>query len=414
MGQGAGTVEYVGKIQLDAADFLKGLQGMGKMGMGGGGGGSPTGSGSQEEQAKTIHKGMRKSFKDPSFMSIFRPLAALEGLKGLVQNSRVANAYLGGMGKMFSAAIDLLLLPFTPLLNLMMVGLAKLIAWLIDSGALEWIGEGVEKLIKLFEGFGKWIQKLFTDPGAAFMDAVKWLWERMKDIFKNPLGSAKSVAQIAAAGTGAAILAQMGMGAIGLGGLGPLALGKRGLGALFGRGGGAAAGDAAMMAAGGGGGAGGGGMMARMGLRGGTGFFGMNRGLQGGMMAGGGMLMGNTLGQQGGTMGTMGRMGGMGLTGAGIGMMAGGPMGAAIGGGIGLGIGGASELGIPGATHIAGLLGMGKPQNGGGGGGGGGGGKVTNIGTQNITMNIKVDDPKLVKEMYKQLDEQSTQSAMEG
>src|SRR6476659_10386849 len=53
---------------------------------------------------------------NPSFMSIFKPLAALEaieqGIKFVVKNSSVANTYLGAMGKMFGAAMDLLLIPF--------------------------------------------------------------------------------------------------------------------------------------------------------------------------------------------------------------------------------------------------------------------------------------------------------------
>src|SRR3989304_4605444 len=115
-----GSIEFVGKVMLDASELMKAL------GMGGGkvtaGGGTPvSGGGSEEEQTKVIQKGMRKSFKDPSFMSIFRPLVALEGLKSLVMNSRVANTYLGAMGKMFSAAIDMLLMPFTPIFNLLMV-----------------------------------------------------------------------------------------------------------------------------------------------------------------------------------------------------------------------------------------------------------------------------------------------------
>ncbi|KKM81470.1 hypothetical protein LCGC14_1329540, partial [marine sediment metagenome] len=341
-----------------------------------------------------------KAHKDPSFMSIFKPLVALEGVKALVSNSRVANAYLGGMGKMFTAAIDLLLLPFTPIFNLLLVAMSKLIGWLVDSGILEWVGEGVQKLVDLFGGFTSWIKLIFTDPKQAFIDALKWLWGQIKTFFSDPLGSLKRVAQLGVAGAGVLGAAAM-MPIIG----GPI---RAGIGAAVG-------GLGGMLGFGKGGGGGKGPVMfpnlAGAGGRGGSRMGGMGRMLGGGAMLGGGMLMGNLLGRQGGAVGTMGRIGGMGMMGAGAGMMAGGPLGALVGGGVGLGVG-ALDQGLLGGK-IGKFLGMG-----GGGGGGGGGGKVAetikNIGTQNITMNVYVQDKEMAKEIVANIDEQMTASAEAG
>jgi len=400
MATGQGSIEYIGKIQLDASELMRVL-GMGGGGGGGGGMASGTGGatgGADLKQQENIKKGMGKAHKDPSFMSIFKPLVALEGLKALVANSRVANAYLGGMGKMFSAAIDLLLLPFTPLFNLLMVAMSKLIGWLIDSGVLEWMAEGVDKLIDLFGGFVNWIKLIFTDPGKAFLDAVKWLWEQIKTFFKDPLGSIKRVAQVAAAGAGILGAAAM-MPVIGGPIRGAIGAAAGGLGGMlgFGRGRGGGGGGGPIPIAGGGKGGG-----FRMG--------GMGRMLGGGALMAGGLMGGQLLGQQGGAVGTMGRIGGMGMMGAGAGMMMGGPMGALVGGGLGLGVG-ALDQGLMGGK-IGKFLGM-------GGGGGGGGdtnvtGDIKNIGTQNITMNVYVQDKEMAKEIIKNVDEQMTASAEAG
>lgn len=359
--------------------------------MAAGGGGAAT-SGDLKQQ-ENIQKGMRKAHKDPSFMSIFKPLVALEGLKALVSNSRVANAYLGGMGKMFSAAIDLLLLPFTPLFNLLMVAMSKLIGWLIDSGVLEWVAEGVDKLVNLMGGFVNWIKVMFTDPVEGFKQALGWLWDRIKEFFGNPKEWFKNAAQLAVAGAGVLGAAAM-MPVVG----GPIRAGigaaVGGLGGLLGFGGGK--GDKPPSPGGGGGGF-------RMG--------GMGRMLGGGALMAGGLGLGMIGGQQGGAAGTASRIGGMGMMGAGAGLMVGGPMGALVGGGLGLGVG-ALDQGLLGGK-IGKFMGMG-----GGGGGGGGGGDVTgdikNIGTQNITMNVYVKDKEMAKEIIKNIDEQMTASAEAG
>lgn len=398
MPQGQGQVEYVGKIQLDASELMR-LLGLGGGAPGRGGGAAAAGpeTGDDLKTQQNIQKGTAKAHKDPSFMSIFKPLVALEGLKALVSNSRVANAYLGGMGKMFSAAIDLLLLPFVPIFNLLMVGLSKLIGWLIDSGVLEWVAEGVEKLVDLFGGFVRWIGTLFTDPAKAFKEALGWLWEQVKAFFRDPLGSLKNIAQIGVAGAGVLGAAAM-MPVIGgpiRAGIGAAAGGLAGM-LGFGRGKAPAAAAPGMAP-----------VPAGRGMRMG----GMGRMLGGGALMAGGLLGGQALGGQGGAVGTMGRIGGMGMMGAGAGLMFGGPMGAAVGGGIGLGVGALDQALLGG--KIGGFLGMG-----GGKGGGGGGGKqaetIKNIGTQNITMNIYVKDKEMAKEIMEKADEEMTASAEAG
>ena len=137
------------------------------------------------------------------------------------------------------------------------------------------------------------------------------------------------------------------------------------------------------------------------------------RGALGGAALGlGGFGLAQTVGQQGGALGAAGRIGGLAAMGGGAGLMFG-PMGGAIGGGIGAAVGIGQELGIPGAGAIAGMFGAGKPK-----GGGGGGGKVAenikNIGTQNITMNIYVQDKEMAKEIIEKADEQMTASAEAG
>jgi len=415
MPAGQGTIEYVGKISLDASELMRvlGMGGAGGGGMAAGGGGATT-AGDMKQQ-ENIKRGMDKAHKDPSFMSIFKPLVALEGLKSLVSNSRVANSYLGGMGKMFSAAIDLLMLPFVPIFNLLMVGLSKLIGWLIDKGVLEWMAQGVEDLLGLMsgawntlksiwdaiKGIGKAIWNALPEPIRKGLEAAGKV---AADVF-GPLGDlAKRAGGVLAAVAGLAVGGQMMAGMMGLGQYGPLALGA----SLFGRGGGGGGGGVGGMGTGVGVGAG---MGAGKGGGGGFGGFG-GRGW-GLPMVAGGVALGQTAGQQGGALGAAGRIGSLGLTGAGIGTMIMPGYGTVIGAGLGLGVGAGQELGIPGMGSIAKMFGAGKP-GGGGGGGTTSSGDVKNIGTQNITMNIYVKDKEMAKEIMEKVDEEMTASAEAG
>ncbi len=429
MTAGQGSIEYVGKISLDASELMKVL-GMGG-GAGGGGGGAGAAGGPPTagdlKQQQNIQKGMIKAHKDPSFMSIFKPLVALEGVKSLVANSRVANAYLGSMGKMFSAAIDLLLLPFTPIFNLLMVAMSKLIAWLIDSGVLEWIGEGVENLVKMMD----WAWNALKDIASAIANFGKMMWEAAPEWLKTGLKAIAKVAEKIAdvlhlgdiaktVAAGAAVLGTAAMMPI-IGGpiRAGLGLAARGVGALgmgaFGmaRGGGGGGGGMQMGLPGFGmGGGGGGGMMARMGLSGGRGLFGANRFVSGMGMGIGATGLNMAAGGRSDIWGSAARVGSM----AGYGAMMGspfGPMGMGIGAGVGGAVGLAAELGVPGAGAVTGLFGVNKPKSGGE-GGTTSTGDVKNIGTQNITMNIYVKDKEMAREIMSHADEEMTASAEAG
>lgn len=103
---------------------------------------------------------------NPSFMSIFKPLAALAVIEkilgGILRNSQIANQYMGAMGKIFGSAIDLLLVPFIPLFNLLMVGVSKLVAWLVTSGALEKLAVIMERATKYLEAIISWVGKVVS------------------------------------------------------------------------------------------------------------------------------------------------------------------------------------------------------------------------------------------------------------
>lgn len=132
------------KLALSADDFGRVLERMGfspeqATGMAAGGG---------EERIRGKPVNLEKSIRtSPTFMSIFKPVAALMGInlgiQGILGHSRIAGTYLGAMGKMFGAAIDLLLMPFIPLFNVLMLGMSMLVKWLITSGVLEEISKGV-------------------------------------------------------------------------------------------------------------------------------------------------------------------------------------------------------------------------------------------------------------------------------
>jgi hypothetical protein len=172
-------------------------------------------------------------------MSIFRPLLALEGLKDMVRNSTIANTYLGAMGKVFEAAIDLLLLPFTPMLSGMLILMAKLLPTMMK------ISDFLSSAINSFVDWIKTLASDFKDIWNALKDPSKWftslpgaIVQGLKDLFKGIADPKTLIGGVAAVG-GAAVLGQMGMSAIGLGAIGPLALGGKLLSGMF-TGGGAA------------------------------------------------------------------------------------------------------------------------------------------------------------------------------
>lgn len=375
MAVGGGTEEVVFRMILDPSD-LKQIMGVGPESIAGGAGGGGVGGiippGGTAPPAGSDREGVKVK-QDPSFMAIFKPLAALsiieKGIGGILQNSRVANTYLGAMGKMFGAAIDLLLLPLTPIFNLIMVAMSKLLAWLVESGILEKMYEVFSRAADYLKGILDWMGQIWTslkefNMGKLAELIIKGLGSVVKTAVTDPMGFLATVGTI---GVGAMMLGKVpGMGSA----MGAAGLGARGLAGL----GGMAAGGGAMAGLGIAGAAVGGGALGYWGWghaqdEGASGWAGV------GGMAAGGALVGGAVGSIVPGLGT------------GIGAVAGG----AIGGGIGL----AKKFGV----------------FGGGGGEAGGGGlqSMENVGNvANIDISINVDGldvDQMVDRLTSELDE---------
>ena len=167
--------------------------------------------------------------------SLFKPLAVLYGVEkilgGILKNSTIANTYMGAMGKMFGAAIDILLIPFIPLFNLIMVGISKLIMWLVSSGYLEKMTKIMEEVAKNIVSMVKWIAEMakaikdlnFGKIAGLLKDAVVGV---VKESVQNPTVALATVATLAGGYVMARSLPLLGK-AI-----------KGGEGMIFGRGGG--------------------------------------------------------------------------------------------------------------------------------------------------------------------------------
>lgn len=103
-------------------------------------------------------------------------IGLLSFFKDLLNQSKILNTYAQGMGKMFSAAIDILLMPFLPVLNLMLAGMSKLLAWLIDSGYLENMSRIVDQqVIPLLNSIGDGMSKLWADMNHS-LNPLNWDW----------------------------------------------------------------------------------------------------------------------------------------------------------------------------------------------------------------------------------------------
>lgn len=231
-------------------------------GSGGGDVGRMMPGGSSGAGSSPIAGGHTGSSTNPSFMSIFKPLASLtvieKMLGGILKNSQILNTYESAMGKTFGAAIDLLLTPFIPLLNLIMVGVSKLVAWLVTSGTLETISKWVQRGTAAIESAVGWLGKIWSDIKNMNVGQLG------KDLVTGAIGAAthpKSTLAGVGVGLGAWQLASMITplpGPIGV--LGKvLGMGARGIGGMIGMGGsggGTVAGGGAAEAAAGAGGMG--------------------------------------------------------------------------------------------------------------------------------------------------------------
>lgn len=155
--------------------------------------------------------------------SVFKSLVQFELMKKaldtIVRNSSVANSYLGAMGKVFGAAMDLLLIPFLPIFNLLLVGLAKLVEWLSRDDvqkALEKIGKWVmdrigdflkvvDKAVQMADKVIQWLEK--HDVPGKIGDAAGKADDALGGV---PSWIAKQIGSIAGPLVGANILAAIG------------------------------------------------------------------------------------------------------------------------------------------------------------------------------------------------------------
>jgi hypothetical protein len=361
---------------LDASDLQRVMAAGGVAMPGGGVGGHPAGGGGTGVMVRP----------DPSFMSIFKPLAAMEiikvGISELVRSSQVVGSYVDAYRRIFGAFADLIMAALSPFLNVGMLFMTTILQSLIQSGLFQ-------KLLLWSQSLAKDMSKWINDHAPQIEAFVKNVVERTGDVFRiigdvggwiidkftdvtgwldNHLGGFGSFAADALrilAVIAAAVVIGKGLSAV-VPGMGMLGMGWGAGGAAVGAGKGLM--SLATM------GAGGGMMPGMMGL-GPLGIAGL--GIGAGQLAGFGM---NKLGAPGWAS----NMAMAGLTGAGIGGMFG-PWGAAIGGGIGIGGSLLETAGVP-MHNIPGIGGLFKEFR--GGGGGGGDVKVENSGN---TVNLNVD-----------------------
>ena len=93
----------------------------------------------------------------------------------LLNGSKVLNGVFGTMGKMLSAAVDILLIPFTPLLNMLMLGMTKLLVWMVSNNIPEKLYNGMVAIWHFFVSAYSWIQDVIGFFNGSFNPA-KWNW----------------------------------------------------------------------------------------------------------------------------------------------------------------------------------------------------------------------------------------------
>ena len=124
-----------------------------------------------------------KKKTDDSSSKVLKTLYSLEKFASAsLRNSDVMKAYTGAMGKTFGAAMNLLLLPFMPLFNLLLVFMNKMIVWLVTSGVLDKmlqasqsIARGVERLFDLWENF-------------SWSKLGSMIWDGIQEVMGNKVG----------------------------------------------------------------------------------------------------------------------------------------------------------------------------------------------------------------------------------
>lgn len=201
MNTGGDEGEIKVKMVLSAEDFARVLERMPSPltveGAAGAGSAGTGGAGSTEAKTRGMPINLEKAVRtSPTFMSIFKPVAAMAGInlgiQGILASSRVAQGYLGAMGKMFGAAVDLLMMPFIPLFNAILLGMSMLVQWLITSGLLEAISKAVLN-------FMEFVKNDIAPHLKAMWEALtKWDWEKVADEFGGAVAAlgVKIIAEI--------------------------------------------------------------------------------------------------------------------------------------------------------------------------------------------------------------------------
>lgn len=164
------------------------ISGMSKAASSGGLGGGSTAD--AEEEKRKDSKGMLKHLAG---------IGVLAGLlKTMVANSQVLNAYQSAMGKTFGAVMDMLMLPLTPIFNLILVGLNKLVIWLISSGVLKKIQNVMEQVAKNIESVAKFFYNLFRHIiKGEWKEAAHMIVQGIKDAIGGIFGSKTKMAAAA-------------------------------------------------------------------------------------------------------------------------------------------------------------------------------------------------------------------------
>lgn len=129
--QGAAQGSVTFTMRVDAAD-LRRLMGLQQQ---------------QQQQAQPQHgQGQGQGHGAPVWKQILLLEGIERGVGGLMRNSQIANTYQAAMGKLFGAAVDALLMPFIPLLNLVVVGMGRLVTWLLNNETWQKLGPLMERV----------------------------------------------------------------------------------------------------------------------------------------------------------------------------------------------------------------------------------------------------------------------------
>lgn len=127
--------------------------------------------------------------KDPDGSKTIKSLFAMvTSLTAISKSSKIIQTYSSAFGKIFGAAIDLLLIPFIPVFNVLLVIMSRLLVWMITSGLLERLSVTATKIadniMRLYNWFESWSGKswgeIFTEAFNGILESLKGIWEWWK------------------------------------------------------------------------------------------------------------------------------------------------------------------------------------------------------------------------------------------